>query len=125
MRILKDSSLSNLHGMVMKAVMLIFNALGLKSVPFLEPIVPHILVTVKNCGQHGLREALLQQVANLSAIVREHLRPYLPAIFDVVEDFWFTRHLSALCSLVERVAAAVPDDFREYVSSEVGYPMLI
>ena len=95
--------------------MFIFNALGLKSVPFLKNIVPHILATVKNCGQHGLREALLQQVANLSAIVREHLRPYLPAIFDVVEEFWFSRHLSALCSLVERVATAVPDDFRAYV----------
>jgi FKBP12-rapamycin complex-associated protein len=95
--------------------MFIFNALGLKSVPFLKNIVPHILATVKNCGQHGLREALLQQVANLSAIVREHLRPFLPAIFDVVEEFWFSRHLSALCSLVERVATTVPDDFRAYV----------
>ncbi|KAL7500860.1 hypothetical protein ACHAWT_010361 [Skeletonema menzelii] len=115
MRILRDSSLSNLHGMVMKAVMFIFNALGLKSVPFLKNIVPHILSTIKVCGQHGLREVLLQQVANLSAIVREHLRPYLPAIFDVVEEFWFTRHLSALCSLVKRVAIAVPDDFNTYV----------
>ena len=95
--------------------MFIFNALGLKSVPFLKNIVPHILVTVKNCGQHGLREALLQQVANLSVIVREHLRPYLPSLFNVVEEFWSTRHLSALCSLVERVAAAVPDDFRAYI----------
>jgi len=115
MRILKDSSLSNLHGMVMKAVMFIFNALGIRSVPFLKRIVPHILATVKNCGQSGLREALLQQVASLSSIVHENLRPYLPAIFDVVEEFWFSRHLSALCSLVERVAAAVPDDFRKYV----------
>ena len=115
MRILRDSSLSNLHGMVMKAVMFIFNALGLKSVPFLKNIVPHILSTIKVCGQHGLREVLLQQVANLSTIVREHLRPYLPAIFEVVEEFWFTRHLSALCSLVKRVAIAVPDDFNTYV----------
>lgn len=115
MRILRDSSLSNLHGMVMKAVMFIFNALGLKSIPFLKNIVPHILSTIKVCGQHGLREVLLQQVANLSAIVREHLRPYLPAIFEVVEEFWFTRHLSALCSLVKRVAIAVPDDFNTYV----------
>ncbi|EED89568.1 phosphatidylinositol 3-kinase (PI3K)-like protein [Thalassiosira pseudonana CCMP1335] len=115
MRILKNPSLSNLHGMVMKAVMFIFNALGLRSVPFLKQIVPHILSTIKSCGQPGLREALLQQISSLSAIVREHLRPYLPAIFDVVEEFWFTRHLSALCSLVERVATAVPDDFRIYV----------
>lgn len=95
--------------------MFIFNALGMKSVPFLKNIVPHILATVKSCGQHGLREALLQQVASLSAIVREHLRPYLPAIFEVVEEFWFSRHLSALCSLVDRVATAVPDDFGAYV----------
>jgi FKBP12-rapamycin complex-associated protein len=95
--------------------MFIFNALGLKSVPFLKNIVPHILATVRSCGQHGLREALLQQVANLSVIVREHLRPYLPAIFDVVEEFWFSRHLASVCSLVERVATAVPDDFRAYV----------
>lgn len=95
--------------------MFIFNALGLKSVPFLKNIVPHILATVRSCGQHGLREALLQQVANLSSIVREHLRPYLPAIFDVVEEFWFSRHLASICSMVERVASAVPDDFRTYV----------
>ncbi len=95
--------------------MFIFNALGLKSVPFLKNIVPHILATVRSCGQHGLREALFQQVANLCVIVREHLRPYLPAIFDVVEEFWFSRHLASVCSLVERVATAVPDDFRAYV----------
>lgn len=95
MRILTDSSLSNLHGMVMKAVMFIFNALGMKSVPFLKTIVPHILATVKNCGQHGLREALLQQISTLSAIVREHLRPYLPVIFDVISEFWLSRHLAA------------------------------
>lgn len=33
MRILKNQSLSNLHAMVMKAVMFIFNALGIQSVP--------------------------------------------------------------------------------------------
>lgn len=115
MRILTDTSLSNLHGMVMKAVMFIFNALGMKSVPFLKTIVPHILLTVNSCGQHGMREALLQQISNLSVIVREHLRPYLPAIFEVVEEFWGGRHLSTLCSLVERIAIAVPDDFRTYV----------
>ena len=78
--------------------MFIFNALGVKSVPFLKIIVPHILNTVKLCGQPGLREALLQNVSNLSAIVKEHLRPYLPEIFEVVEQFWDTKHLAALVS---------------------------
>lgn len=57
----------------------------------------------------------MQQLTSLSTIVREHLRPYLASIFDVVEEFWFTRHLSTLCTLVERVATAIPDDIREFV----------
>lgn len=82
---------------------------------FLKQIVPHILATIKSSDQSGIREALLQQLTSLSTIVREHLRPYLPSIFDVVEKFWFTRHLSSLCTLVERVATAIPDDIREFV----------
>jgi len=41
-------------------------------------------------------------------------RPYLNSIFEVVEEFWFSRHLNSLCTLVERVATAVPDDVRDY-----------
>jgi phosphatidylinositol kinase/protein kinase (PI-3 family) len=113
--ILRNQALSTLHTMVMKAVMFIFNALGIQSVPFLKQIVPHILATIKHSDQPGIREALLQQLTSLSTIVREHLRPYLASIFNVVEEFWFTKHLSSLCNLVERIATAVPDDVREFV----------
>lgn len=115
-RILKDPSLAVYHSMVMQSVMYIFNNLGLKCVPFLQRIVPHILEMVRTCGQESLREALLQQVASLSGIVRDHLRPYLPAIFDVVEEFWDTnRHLATLLGLVNKMADGVPDDFRNFV----------
>lgn len=77
--------------------------------------MPHIIATIKSSDQPGIREALLQQLTSLSSIVREHLRPYLASIFDVVEAFWFSRHLSSLCTLVERVAHAIPDDMREFV----------
>ena len=96
-RILKDNSLAVHHSMVMQAVMYIFNALGLRCVPFLERIVPHILKTIQTCNQLSLRESLLQQVASLSGIVRDHLRPFVPAIFEVVEEFWSTsRHLATI-----------------------------
>ena len=115
-RILKDPSLAVYHGMVMQSVMYIFNNLGLRCVPFLKRIVPHILDTIRTCGQESLRESLLQQVASLSGIVRDHLRPYLPAIFDVVEEFWNnTRHLATILSLVEKMADGVPGDFKQYV----------
>ena len=115
-RILKDPSLAVYHGMVMQSVMYIFNNLGLRCVPFLKRIVPHILNTVRTCGQESLRESLLKQVVSLSAIVKDHLRPYLPAIFDTVEEFWnTTRHLGTILSLVEKMADGVPDEFRNYV----------
>jgi len=115
-RILKDPSLAVYHGMVMQSVMYIFDNLGLRCVPFLKRIVPHILNTVRTCGQESLRESLLKQVVSLSAIVKDHLRPYLPAIFDTVVDQWnTTRHLGTILSLVEKVADGVPDEFRNYV----------
>jgi len=58
---------------------------------------------------------LLQQVASLSEIVRDHLSPYVPAIFEVVEELWSSKHLSTILNLVEKMAVGVPDDFRKYV----------
>jgi hypothetical protein len=118
--ILKDPSLAVHHGMVMQAVMYIFNSLGLRCVPFLKGIVPHILYTARTCGQATLREALLQQVASLSGIVRENLRPYVPDIFEVVQEFWNSKHLATVLSLVQKIAAGVPADFREYVPDLVS-----
>ena len=118
--ILKDPSLAVHHGMVMQAVMYIFNSLGLRCVPFLKGIVPHILYTARTCGQVTLREALLQQVASLSGIVRENLRPYVPDIFEVVQEFWNSKHLATVLILVQKIAAGVPADFREYVPDLVS-----
>jgi len=94
--------------------MYVFNALGLRCVPFLRSLVPHILHTIRICGQASLREALLVQVANLSGIVRDHLRPYIDSIFDVIELFWTTKHLETVLVLVEKLAFAMPDDIRRY-----------
>jgi FKBP12-rapamycin complex-associated protein len=114
-RILKDSSLAVHHGMVMQAVMYIFNSLGLRCVPFLPRIVPHILQTIRSCGQMALREALLQQITGLSNIVRDHLHPYSDVIFGVIEEFWTSRLLASVLSLVEKMAYVVPDDFRRFI----------
>lgn len=115
MRIFKDPSLAVHHGMVMQAIMFIFKSLGLRCVPFLHKVVPHIMLTIRTCGPSNLRESLLKQVATLSGIVREHLRPYVADIFDVVEQFWPSRHLGTIFSLVLHIAVGVPDEFRKFV----------
>jgi tetratricopeptide (TPR) repeat protein len=115
MDIFKDPSLAVHHGMVMQAIMFIFKSLGLRCVPFLSKVVPHIMLTIRTCGPSNLRESLLKQVATLSGIVREHLRPYVADIFDVVEQFWPSRHLGTIFSLVLHIAVGVPDEFRRFV----------
>lgn len=118
--ILKDPSLAVHHGMVMQAVMFIFNSLGLRCVPFLKSIVPHIIHTARTCGQATLREALLQQVASLSGIVKDNLHSYVPDIFEVVHEFWDSKHLATVLVLVEQIAAGVPADFSAYVPDLVS-----
>ncbi len=114
-RIFKDPSLAVHHGMVMQAIMFIFNFLGQKCVPFLRKVVPHMLDSIRTCSASNLREALLKQIASLSVIAREHLRPYLADIFDIVDELWDTRHLGTILSLVTKLASGVPDDFRSFV----------
>lgn len=43
----RDASLTMHHGMVTQAVMSIFEALGLKSVQFLDSILPTMLVVIR------------------------------------------------------------------------------
>ena len=120
-KILKDSSLSVHHGGVMQAVEFIFNPLGLRCVPFLEDVVPYILRTVRSCNQTAsLKEALLQQVAKLSRIVGDNLRPYVKDIFNICEDFWATKHLKTVLDLVQEIANGVPDEFQKYRSTVVS-----
>jgi len=50
MRILKDGSLKVHHSSVTQAIMFIFKSLGPKGVPFLNQIIPYLLLVVKRCG---------------------------------------------------------------------------
>jgi hypothetical protein len=115
MQIFKDPSLAVHHGMVMQATMFIFKSLGLRCVPFLNQVVPFIMATIRTCGPASLRESLLKQVATLSGIVGERLRPFVEDIFEIVEQFWSSRHLSTILSLISQIAIGVPDEFKRFV----------
>jgi Domain of unknown function (DUF3385) len=115
MRIFRDSSLAVHHGMVVQAVMFIFKSLGLRCVPFLDKVVPHMIYAVKYLAPSNLRESLLVQLAVLSTIVREHLRPYIADIFDIVEQFWTSRHTATILELISSLATGSPDEFRVFV----------
>jgi Domain of unknown function (DUF3385) len=115
MRMFRDPSLAVHHSMVIQAVMFIFKSLHLRCVPYLSKVVPRIIYAVRTCGPSNLRESLLKHLATLSYIVKEHLRPYVADIFDIVEQFWASRHLSTIFTLISNLAVRVPDGFREFV----------
>lgn len=110
MRILRDPTLSIHHYGVIQAVMFIFKSLGMRCVPFLEDIIPPFLDVMKNC-EHGLRESLFQQLANLVSIVKQHLRSFLDPIFELIEIYW-DENLENILTLVEEISTALPADLR-------------
>lgn len=113
MRIFREPTLAVHHGMVIQAVMFIFKSLGVGCVPYLSKVVPLMISTVRS-GQNNLRESILKQLATLSLIVREHLRPHVFDIFQVSEEFWDTRHLSTIFDLVSNISVGVPDEFQKF-----------
>lgn len=112
LRILRDPSLSVHHVMVLQALMFVFNSLGLACVPFLPKVVPHLLSAVKPSGSFQIRETLLLHLDSLASLVREHIRPYLEPIFDLVDELWSTRHLPTLLNLFVNLAKGAPDEFK-------------
>ena len=115
MRIFRDPALAVHHSMVIQAIMFIFKSLGLGCVPYLKKVVPYMIERIRTTSPSNLREALLKELASLSLIAREHLRPYIADMFDVVEQYWSSRHLATVLSLVSKTAVGVPDEFRRFV----------
>lgn len=115
MRIFRDPSLAVHHGVVVQGIMFIFKSLGLRCVPYLGKVVPQMIHVLRTCGPSNLRESLLVQLAMLSTIVREHLRPYVADIFEVAEQLWSSRHVATIFNLVSNLAFATPNEFRVFI----------
>ena len=76
--------------------------------PYLTDVIPCLLETAKK-GPHGLRESIIQQLAQLAETVQYHFSAFLPMVLDIVCEFW-TEHLEYILLLVEQIAEAAPDD---------------
>lgn len=119
MRILKDPSLSSHHNKVIQAVMYIFQTLGLRCVSFLPQIIPGMIKVMHNCPSNMLK-FYLQQLGALILIVKQHIRPFLPEIFDIIKEFFRTStHLNTrviITYLIESISRALEGEFKMYLS---------
>ncbi|XP_024523697.1 serine/threonine-protein kinase TOR, partial [Selaginella moellendorffii] len=116
MRTLRDPSSSIYHQSVVKSLMYICKVMGLGCVPYLPQVMPDLLLTIRNC-EDNLREFIFCQLADLVAIVRQHIRKYLSSILSLVLDMILptsprSAPHSPILHLVERLCVALHDEFR-------------
>lgn len=126
MKVLKDPSLNLHHSAVITAVMYIFKTQGLKGVPFLHQIIPALLTMMKSCPA-GMLEFYFQQLGLLVAIVKQHIRNYIPDIIILIQDHWGQNaniQTTAL-SLVESIAVALEAEFKVYLPTLLPQMLLV
>ncbi|VDP09821.1 unnamed protein product [Soboliphyme baturini] len=124
MSILSDASLSQHHTIVVNAALLIFKALNLKCLPFMDQVIPNFIKVIRT-SDLNMRMFLFQQLGVLTSVVKQHIKPYLKEIFDLIKEFWSPDAPIRLTiiMLVEQLAMALGSEFKPYVA-EIIPPML-
>ncbi|VVC87256.1 unnamed protein product [Leptidea sinapis] len=117
MRILRDTTLQQHHKSVVQAVTVIFQSLGIKCVPYISRVTPSLLYAARATDNNNFREFLFTQLAQLIAIVKQHIRNYLDKIFDLIKEFWTPNSplQPTLILLIEHIAVALGSEFKVYL----------
>lgn len=124
MKILRDPTLNAYHNMVIPAVMFIIKSLGIKCVAFLPQILPPFFDVMRNCEQ-GFRDYMFQQLGVLVSIVKQHIRDYLPEIFQLIEKYWPSPNLAQIVLLVEEISLALNDEFKVYLPDLIPHMLAV
>ncbi|CCH60866.1 hypothetical protein TBLA_0D03670 [Henningerozyma blattae CBS 6284] len=115
MKILRDSSLSSHHTSVIQAIMNIFQTLGLRCVSFLKQIIPGIISVMHSCPP-SLLEFYFQQLSSLVTIVKQHIRPHVDEIYQVIQEFFPILKLQlTIISLIESISKSLEGEFKRFV----------
>ncbi|KAJ8946331.1 hypothetical protein NQ318_004221 [Aromia moschata] len=116
MKIIRDSTLSQHHTMVVQAITFTFKSLGIKCVPYISQVLPSLLNVVRTADVN-FREFLFQQLAHLIAIVKQHIRNYLDDICKLIKEFWTPNSAiqGTIILLLEHIAIALGAEFKVYL----------
>ncbi|BDA44527.1 Serine/threonine-protein kinase TOR [Coccomyxa sp. Obi] len=116
MRTLRDPAMSSHHPQVVRSLFYIFQALQLQAVPYLPKVMSVLLGVLRNADE-ALSEFLVQQVTALVALMKAHMRKWLPDILQLIADFWSPTSplLPHLLKLLSELAVALRDDIRAYL----------
>ncbi|XP_059048718.1 serine/threonine-protein kinase mTOR-like [Achroia grisella] len=116
-RILRDPLLAQYHTNVVHSVTIIFQSLGIKSVPYISRVTPSLLYVIRNTDNGKFREFLLTQLAQLISVVKIHIRTYLEDIFEIIKEYWKpdSQLQPTIIMLIEHITVAIGIEFKIYL----------
>lgn len=115
MALLKDPATAGNHARIVQAVLRIFQNLDLKSVLFLDEVIPGLIQAMRS-NSLAMADVLFRQISTLTTVVKQHIRPYLPQIFSVMNEYFAYPILhAAILVLVESLANALAGEFKVYM----------
>eukprot|EP00891_Asterochloris_glomerata_P006787 jgi/Astpho2/6787/fgenesh1_pm.00103_%23_6_t len=116
MRLLRDPSLSSHHFQVLRSLFVIFRSLHLAAVPYLTKVMP-VLFGIMRSTDNELREFLFQQMCELVAALRQHMRKYLPDILQLCSECWRPASplMPHILKLLSELSVSLRDDLRMYL----------
>lgn len=123
MKILKDTSLAAYHSSCIQTIVLIFKTITITCLKFTGTTISAIINVMHTCPPSML-EFYFQQLSALISIVKQHIRPHLEEVFDVIKEFFHLQNLQVtIVSLVESIAKALGGEFQMHLTSVL--PLLL
>ncbi|KAG0095495.1 phosphatidylinositol kinase- protein kinase tor1 [Podila epicladia] len=115
LKILKDPSLSQQYQPATQAILIIFQALQLKMIPFLPQIMPVYLNIMQSGTLHNL-DFYFEKMGVLVSIVKLHIRPYIPDLMHLIREHWgHTLLQERIIGLIESIAFSLDGEFKVYM----------
>lgn len=117
MKILKDSSLAAYHSSCIQTIVLIYKTITITCLKFTGSTISAIINVMHTCPPSML-EFYFQQLSALISIVKQHIRPHLTEVFDVIKEFFHLPNLQVtIVSLVESIAKALGGEFKLHLTA--------
>ncbi|KAG0343766.1 phosphatidylinositol kinase- protein kinase tor1 [Podila humilis] len=115
LKILKDPSLSQQYQPATQAILIIFQALQMRMIPFLSQIMPVYLNILQSGTLHNL-DFYFEKMGVLVSIVKGHIRPYIPDLVKLIQEHWgHTLLQERIIGLIESVAFSLQGEYKAYM----------
>eukprot|EP00820_Chromera_velia_P019501 Cvel_28328.t1-p1 / transcript=Cvel_28328.t1 / gene=Cvel_28328 / organism=Chromera_velia_CCMP2878 / gene_product=Target of rapamycin, putative / transcript_product=Target of rapamycin, putative / location=Cvel_scaffold3684:1-13594(-) / protein_length=1847 / sequence_SO=supercontig / SO=protein_coding / is_pseudo=false len=87
MKMLQDAALASQHHSVIQALMYVFPTLDTKRLPGLMEIMPAFLQILRKSDFGEMRETLLRNMAQMIAVARRQVAPFMGLLLEVLASF--------------------------------------